>query len=1023
MHSSPPYPRAVAAIDPESKAIKALIDIVKKHPWYASILGVVVVYTLVGFLLAPYLLQKTLVQTMQRDFDAELRVESIEINPFWLSLRINGLELDDPRGEPSARVQEFFANFQLSSLFRLALTFDEIRLTGPQLFVARDRNGAMSFAYLLQSDSAADTADTAAGEPASPPFPVLVYRFKIEGFFIDWSDRFVAEPVATRFGPIAIDINDLNTLPDRSGQQQVVIATQNSGTLSWSGELQLNPLYTEGRAQLEESSFALLSAYIRHQTGLEIVDGSADLELQYEVRTRDDGEIAARIDSSNLILTGIVIHTFADGTAIDFAGPDRQVLELPEVRLTDGRFQWPEQTLSLGSISIENPRVDLSREPDGAFNLEPRQANAPATQDASGGTQADDEDSGTENWQLAVGKFDVNGLALNFVDKTLAPEASLGLSDFNLSVSDISNQPGARFPASLDLQLTSGGKLTLRGDVAILPQPRFDLEIEADGVLLAGAEPYVKQQANVSMESGALELGGRISATAEDALSFDGDLGIANLAIAESINGKRLASWKHFHADKIAFSLDQRRLDISRLRFDGLYGDILIDENGNLNLAQVVKANAGGGADDEPAKTGDAAAAPEVPFELRIGDVRLADASTDFSDLTLPLPFAVNIDGLHGNMTTIATESSEASQVSFEGKVDEFGFARIGGFITPLQPADNTDLQVSLQNISVSKFTSYSIPFAGRKIESGKMDLNLAYRLKDGKLVGDNSVVLRDFELGEAVPHPDALDLPLGLAVALLKDASGKIDLDLQVSGDVDNPEFNIGDVIVDALGKLLTRIVLSPFAALGKLLGIEASELESIEFLPGRSDLTPPQMETATKLAEALALRPELQLVIAGVYAAEADAMALRGDRLDEALAQRISQLVAAGDAPTQFADQRRMALEQMYTERLESGSVSQPLDQLRMQYTTQAEGQAEPVFDRLAYTNALRARLIELQALDDDALAQLAAARAESLKTALLAIDASLGERVALSGNTEVTATANDAIEMKVTLSAKSN
>ena len=999
-----------------------MIDTVKRHPWYASIVAAVALYAVLGFLLAPYLLQQSLVQTLQRDFDAELRVDNIEINPFRLSLQIDGLELDNPQGAPTARVGQIFVNLQLSSIFRRALTFDEIRISTPQLFINRDQQGAMDFAYLTQANDAASAPDPAEAETDASPFPLLIFNFRIEDGAVDWSDQSRPEPVNTRFGPIDIAIRELNTLPDRSGQQQVVIVTETTGTLSLTGELQLNPLRAAGHADLQGSRFPLTSAYIRHQTGLDIVDGSADADFDYEILTTDSGEIAVRISSFNQTFSDVTVNSFSDGTGIDFAGPDQQILKLPQIRIADGRLQWPEQTIQLGSISIEQPQIDVTRNANGEFNLEPRQTGAGAATDTE--AAAGDDDASAEPWQVVLGQLSVNGLAVALVDQTLTPEARLGITDFDLSVSDISNQPGKRFPSSLSWQLSSGGRISLQGDVGLLPQPRFELDVKVDNLLLAGAQPYIGQQANLSLDSGALSFDGHASGSDAEPLSFDGDLEVADFVIAESITGERLASWQKFNAEKIAFSLAARRLDISRLRFGGLYGDILIDEDGRLNLAQVVKRDADSAGDSAPAQpeTANAGAEPDTPFELRIGEIVLTEASSDFSDLSLPLPFAVKIDALNGKMTTVSTASNEASEVSFEGKIDEFGLARIDGTVTPLQPADNTDIRVSLQNIDVPKFTPYSIPFAGRKIDSGKMDLKLGYRLQQGRLVGDNSIVLRDFELGEEVPHPGALDLPLGLAVALLKDASGKIDIDLQVSGDAGAPEFDIGDVIVDALGKLLSKIVLSPFAALGKLLGIEASQLEKIEFIPGRSDLTPPQLETAANLARALAQRPELKLVIGGVYATEADAAAMRDARLADALAQRIADLVAAGDAPEQLADQRRLALEQMYGERLATGAVSQPLDELRLQFTAQAEGQAEPEFDRLAYANALRARLIELQELDGDALQQLASARAAALKTALLALDANLGERIETGASTEVTAQADDTVEMKITLTGKS-
>jgi hypothetical protein len=969
---------------------------------------------------------------MQQEFDAELRVEKIEINPFVLSLRINGLELDNPDGEPTVRIQEIFTNFQLSSLFRLALTFDEIRLSSPELFITRDKSGNIDFAYLIPSTDGQVEENAATADEESGLLQALVFDFTIEDWFITWSDQLPVEALKTRIGPINIGIKELNTLLNRAGKQTVVIVTENTGTLSWTGDLQLNPLRSSGHASLEESRFPLASAYFRHQTGLEIVDGSGDLELDYEVTTTDAGQIRASVGNFNLTFTDIVINSFADGTGFDFSGKNQQILKLPRVQITDGQFNWPEQTISLGSISVDKPQVDLSRDEKGVFNLEPRPTEAGdqvATAAASETTASNSGQSNSEDqWQLSVGKLAINDLALDLLDQSVSPEAKLGVTHFNLSISDISNLPGKRFPTNLNLQALSGGKLSLKGEISVLPEPRFDFDVILDAVQLAGVHPYIKQQANLNMDSGAINLSGHIGGSVEEPLLFNGDLEIVDLIIAESIKQERLASWKSFRAEKIALSLAKRQLDISRLYFDQLYGDILINKDSSLNIEKVKKTDAGTTA-SKPSKVkaeagkGDS----ESNLKVRIGDIVLTNASADFQDLSLPLPFAVKINALNGKMTTISTESKEPSAVSFEGKVDEFGFARISGTVTPLDPADNTDLLVSFENISVPKFTPYSIPFAGREVASGKLDLKLGYEVKGGQLAGENSIVLRDFELGKEVPHPDAMNLPLGLAVALLKDVNGKIDIDLPVRGNINDPDFNYGGVILGALGDLLVKIVLSPFTALGSLLGIEASELESVKFLDGRSDLTPPEMEKTGKLAEALSLRPELQLTIAGVSDAEADGLALRTAELERILELRITEVAAASDSSIQYADLRRTALEQLFSEQPDPATASQTLENLRVQFSTlvEVEGQAEPVpnLDTLAYAGEIRKRLIDSQIIGENDLAILASARAETLKAALLSIDVNLQERVLIAENVAVTREDDEPVKMNVTLSGKSD
>lgn len=981
------------------------------------------------------MLEKNLVSTMEQRFDAQLRVEKIEINPFVLSLKIKQLELDNPQGKPTARVAEIYTNFQLSSLFRLALTFDEIRLSSPELFVARDKAGNMDFSYLLVSDEAAGKDEPGKenlnDEQDAEPLQALIYQFSIQDWVVNWSDDMPITPVQTRFGPITIDVNELNTLPDRSGQQSVSISTQNLGTLSWTGDIQLNPLRSSGNAQLKDATFELVSTYLRHQTGLELVDGSAELELDYEVYTTESGELKANINNVNMSLNELLINTFADGTGFDFAGKDQQVLSLPELQINNGEFLWPERVVSLESISLSKPKINLTRSADGVFNIQPS-AVLNDEQNAQEGTAEKDDSQPRKPWKLSLGNFVVTNLGLDLQDNAIVPADSIGISNFNLDVKNISNTPDTQFPTSLNLQTMRGGSVSLNGTVSALPAPSFELDMIVDAMELEGLHPYIKQYAHVLMRSGALNINGKISGNPEDTLQFKGTLDVTDLDVGQSINGQQLLSWDSFKADDIDFSLTQQKLNVSTLIFDKLYGDILINEDGRLNVGEIKKA------DSNPPKSnatsaGEGEDADESAFNVNIGEVLLTHASANFQDLSLPLPFAVKIDDLNGKMTTISTESREASRVSFEGKVDEFGLARVNGSLLPADPSNNTDISLIFENINVPKFTPYSIPFAGRKVQSGKLDLTLGYKVANGELMGENSIVLRDFELGEEVPHPDALNLPYGLAIALLKDVNGTIDIDLPVSGNVDEPDFSYGGVVMKALGNLLVKIIASPFNALGSLLGIEASELEHIKYVDGRFDLTPPEMEKAVKLTEALALRPELQLRFAGVVDVAADGLVLRSNEVERQLELRITEIAASQDTEIQNMDLRTMALEALYREQLTEGKQNTTLKQLKQQFTSVPDNKGAVVnndnlqeatasFDKLAYANEIRKQLIRAQTLNKNELNALADARAQALKTALLTINPALEERVIILDSVQMTTPEDGLIEMDIELGAVS-
>jgi hypothetical protein len=966
----------------------------------------IIIYALLGFFLAPWLINKTATDAVRDNLGVALKLQEVSVNPFVLSLQVDGLELDEPGGEAFLTVERIFINFQLSSLFRWAVTFREFYIESPNIRLARDGDGEFNFDFLAQQS--AEPAETEPAPETGPP-RLLIQDFAITDSVVDWEDDVPPERVVTQLGPINIAISELNTLPDRSGLQDVVITTESQGTLSWSGSLQLNPLRSEGSASIKGSHFPLTSAYLKHEIGFDIDEGSVDVELNYRVDTRPDGTLAASISNLELSVSDLKARTFNE--ALGRTGEDREVLTLPLMRLWGGEFQWPEKTVSASGFSIDDGVVSLYRDADGSLNVVPAEEPDTGTEETEPEAEPGTPDG--DSWRLSLSQFSINRLALNMEDHTVEPAANVGWRSLDIDVRDISNEPAAAFPTTVKLEALDSGSISVEGQFVVLPNPAFDFDLVVDALEFGTADPYVKQLVDVHLDSGALNVEAELNSSADEPLRVAGDFEIINFLITESDQDARLGSWDSLRADNLLYSEANSSLEISELRFTKPYGDILIAEDGSINLGRVRKGDETDNKPDDEEPTTDTAS-DEPDMSVTIGRVVVSDAAADFADLSLPLPFNAQIAALNGEISTIATTSSEPSTVKMEGKVDEFGQVQVSGTVTPLDPALNTNVRVVFENVDMPKFSAYSIPFAGQEIASGRLDLNLGYTISEGALAGENSVVLREFELGEKVEHPGAMSLPLGLAVALLKDADGRIDLDVPVRGDLDDPEFKYGTVVRKALVNLLTKIVTSPFALLGKLVGAEADELEYVVFEPGRADLSPPEMEKAGKIAEALRLRPQLALQISGVYAPGADAAALQADLVDAAIEERIT---AANDDKTMYAEQRREVVEELLAEAQAEADAATILAEVREAHTT-LNDEGKEQFDAVAYTEALRARLIDAQPLGEEELLSLAAAREDSVHQAVVGEDAELGTRVVSDTPATVDVDDGGRIRMKLTL-----
>lgn len=365
----------------------------------------------------------------------------------------------------------------------------------------------------------------------------------------------------------------------------------------------------------------------------------------------------------------------------------------------------------------------------------------------------------------------------------------------------------------------------------------------------------------------------------------------------------------------------------------------------------------------------------------------------DFSDLSLVLPFAVRIQALGGSVSGLSSAADARASLKLEGRVDEFGLARAEGALQPFTPKKFTDIAVTFRNIALASLSPYTATFAGRRIASGKLSLDLQYKLDNSQLAGDNKILLEQFTLGERVESPTAINLPLDLAIALLTDSDGKIDLAVPVSGNVDSPEFSYGHVIWQAIRTVITRVVTAPFRALGALFGSGAETLGDIVFDPGSARILPTEYEKLRRIAEGLQKRPQLKLLVQGLFHPDSDGLALRTQAVRAELAAREGLKLAPGEDPGPVGydnAKTQRALESMLDARAGGNATAQFAEAFRKTAGREVS-RVNPVLavmgrgagDRALYV-ALLQKLIELQPLPAPALTELATARAHAISRA---------------------------------------
>jgi hypothetical protein len=713
--------------------------------------------------------------------------------------------------------------------------------------------------------------------------------------------------------------------------------------------------------------------------------------------------------------------------------------KLAQLGFTDGAFDLAARRASLGRLYAEAGQLQLSRDRNGQLSilnqLPKFSAAAPATTTPPPSTGAP--------WSVVAKSVELSKFGAEVDDQGTG--VKVHVQDLALKLDGASSDLTQPVKFNAGLNLAEGGLLSAQGRV-VPASGALAAEVRLKQVALAPLQPLLSQYLKLKLAGGSVSAQGQLTSGSGQAksprLRYVGAFDIAGLALNEG-DGARFAQWRSVSASRLTASLTPNRLEMPELRLVEPHATLIIENDRSFNAARLLVQPAA--ASKAVAATPPAQAPVADPFPVRIRRLRVQNAKLDFTDLSLRPQFGAKIYELNGVVNGLSSKRDARSQIELDGRVDQFGLARIRGELNPFAPRDNTDINVVFKNVDMVSTSPYTMKFAGYKVAEGKISLDLQYKLRNSQLEGSNQIVIDKLTLGERVDSPDALKLPLELAIAILKDSDGRINLGLPVSGNMNDPQFSYGAVLWKAIGNVLTKIVTAPFRALGNLFGVSGEKLESIEFDPGSDQLLPPEREKLKQVAQILSKRAQLKLSVPGQYSEVADGAALKARALRVDIAKRAGIKLEAGEepGPVDLRDRAvRSALRDLYAERFgpteldrqkkaAQGAAAAPAASARQSEATQDKLplwqrvgkliQGEPqVADASAFYRQLQQRLEQQQQLAADALTRLGAQRSSAVLAALK--EAGVEPSRALAAPPEkVSADVGKSVPLKLGLAAK--
>ena len=500
----------------------------------------------------------------------------------------------------------------------------------------------------------------------------------------------------------------------------------------------------------------------------------------------------------------------------------------------------------------------------------------------------------------------------------------------------------------------------------------FTLEagLSGSGVALAQFGAYINQAANLEVRNGLLSVDGNLDLDQQqDPMTgtFSGTGEVASLDLRLGDSDQPLIRWQSVRLEPLEYNVAPARLQIGTITLAGPVVNVVRDSNGVHNVERMVRSSPSeelSPAEETTSSDG------EPDFIFRIGQLMLEEGAISYTDRTLDPTFATRFDQLRGSVAGLSNVAPQQGKVSIQGRVGDVATMALDGSVGTLGTDDSSDLKLTMENVSLPMLSPYFGRYLGYSVDSGKLKLDLDYEFSGSRLDAANSVILDRLELGGPVPSDEAVSAPVKLGLALLRDRQGVIDIDLPISGDLESPDFNIGQVVMRTFVNLVAKAATSPFSMLGSIAdfaGLSGEELGSVRFEAGRTELADGEDVKLEALGKALNERPDLALNIRGAVAPEADGDALRRQKLFEQL----------GIADETAASARIARLEQAYADSDYVASVEAFRNDV-------AGGNAEP--GEREWEQALVKRLIADMELPPEALGNLATSRGVWLREQML-------------------------------------
>jgi len=935
--------------------------------------GAVAFYALLGFVVAPYAVKTYAIPALSERLRHPVLLGDMSLNPFTFALLLSEFEIQEPNRTPMLGFKELYVNFEGTSLVRSAYSFDEIRLTLPFGALHIHPDGTLNLLGLIppsaeQTEPPAESPPTAKAEKKPLP-PLEIGLLSIRQGVVEFRDESKRKPVTIDVVPIEITLRNFSTQQGGENSYAFTAEFGQGEVLDWEGEFHLDPLESTGRLSLSNVKLTTFWPSIRDRFRFDILSGAVTVDARYHFDMAA-APVNLQVSDGRVVLSDFRLAAVGDRDPI---------VTVPSLECEAINLDLPKQAVDLKAVRLTGADIRAWLAEDGVPNF--KTLFAPVTED--GGHEKPPKEAPTKEpakpWTVALQKVEVVNMRIGFEDRTVNPTAESTIDELHVTVDDIHVPLKGTLPVSVGLRLNGEGTIESKGTVHVDPL-QADLTVTLTHIGLRPFQPYLDRLTQIEVRDGAFELAGEVHYRSrhesEPLLRYAGRVGLNNLHVADAVSHKELLGWTALGVNKIALQVEPTKVKIGEIAWRDPAVQVVVAKDGMTNLSHAMQKPSRDAAppNEQTPSAEPASKKANAPTPIEIDVVTLSKLSATFVDESIAPTVTTGIQDFSGTIKGLSSRQVAKAEVSLAGKVDHVAPLKVRGRINPLSGDAFTDLTFTFQGVDLTAVSPYAGKYAGYPITKGKLSLDLTYQVSKQQLVGENKVVVDQFTFGEKTDSPDATGLPVRLAVALLKDRHGRIDIDMPVRGDMSEPDFRYGKVVLNALVNLITKVATSPFAALGGLVGGGGEDLQFIEFKAGSGDLEETEQQKIASIAKALQERPTLRVEVIGTADPAQDRDALALQKMNADVQRRFTHGGTKNSQAALSPEREFELLSDLYAEKV----GKQPMKR--------EEAPGGKVVERVLTVDELRSQLLPAMTVEESELRSLAQSRAKAIRDRLI-------------------------------------